>query len=327
MKIGEYLMVGKKLIGLCIAALLVSQTAMAYNAGASGRIMNEVSIEPTNSADCIGGPEGSDCVSSDPGYLPYEDTYAKCEIILSKNELAKEAKTQKEIDALYEKINALYEKINEKSAKLPQHLNDTCMEQVNREQLKKSCKLTDADLEEMDRINAEMNALYGKLSGADDTQTWDEINRLGEKLSNMYSNCVYQNVDSWDVPGDDPYAKCEIILSKEEQKKEDKLQKEIDALYEQVNALYEKVNEKSEQLPAHYDQKCIEQVDREMLKERCNLTDDDLAKIDSIQSEINALYENLNGASDESTWKEINRKGEEINEISACVYGPVLYKL
>jgi hypothetical protein len=123
------------------------------------------------------------------------------------------------------------------------------------------------------------------------------------------------------------YSSCEITLSKAEFKKEKKLQQEIDALYKQIDDIYAKINEKSEQLPQHYDQECIEQVDREMLKERCNLTDEELAKIETIQSEINALYANLQGANDDNTWEEINRKGEEINSISACVYGPMLYTL
>ncbi len=208
------MMVGKKLIGLCIAAFLVSQIATAYNssgsadtsAGASGRVMG-LSNEQS-SVDCIGNSSnGLDCavtpnadipihptpyigIAIDPVIPSYEDPYAKCEINLSEKELANEAELQREIDALYEQINALYEKINEKSSELPQHYNQSCMMQVDRENLKERCNLTDGDLAKMDELQAEINALYEKLGGADDEKTWEEINAKQEELSNI-STCVY----------------------------------------------------------------------------------------------------------------------------------------
>ena len=219
MKIDEYMMVGKKLIGLCIAAFLVSQIVAAYNGGASGRVMG-LSNEQ-NGVDCIGGSNGLDCaitsgvgvpvapalppapdagmlvhptpyvsISIAPDLPSYEDPYAKCQINLSEKELANEAELQKEIDALYEQINALYDKINEKTSQLPQHYNQSCMTQVDRDNLKERCNLTDDDLARMDEIQAEINALYEKLGGADDEKTWEEINQKEQELSNI-STCVY----------------------------------------------------------------------------------------------------------------------------------------
>ncbi len=351
-------MVGKKLLGLCIAALLVSQMAAALNgdasADASGRIMRGVSNEQTNGVDCIGGPTGMDCAitpgartttapvlpsTPDTGILiaptpdvgiqvpvdfpPYEDPYAKCEITLSEKELAKEAKLQKEIDALNEQINALYEKINEKTGQMPQHYDQECMTRVDRDNLKKTCNLTDADMDKIDRIQAELNTLYAKLGEANDEKIWEEINKKNEELSSLFSMCTYEENPSYAYPSyEDIYAKCEIALSEKELKNEEKLQKEIDALYEQINALYEKINEKTGQMPQHYDQECMTQVDCDNMKERCNLTDADLDKMERIQAELNALYEKLGGTDDTKIWEEINQKEGELSGISTCAYGP-----
>lgn len=226
MKNGEYITVGKKLIGLCIAALLVSQMVAAYNSYASGGIGGGSSNEKMNGLDCVGNSSnGLDCAATpDPGtpfaqvltsssnvgipihptpyigipfspdFPVYEDPYAKCEINLSEKELANEEKLQKEIDAIYEQINALYEKINEKSSQLPQHYNQTCMTQVDRDNMKARCNLTDDDLAKMDSIQAEINALYGKLGGADDENIWEEINNKEEDLRGI-SACIYGPIE------------------------------------------------------------------------------------------------------------------------------------
>jgi len=178
-------------------------------------------------------------------------------------------------------------------------------------------------MEKVDRLQSELNELYQTLGSGDEESTWDGINKKQDELNNLLV-CDYSGPY---LQYEEMYSSCEIELSNAELKKEARVQAEIDALNKQIEELYAKINEKSEQLPQHYDQKCIEEVDREMLKERCNLTDGELEKIESIQSEINALYANLQGASDENTWEEINRKGEGINSISACVYVPVLYNL
>jgi uncharacterized coiled-coil protein SlyX len=230
MKKGEYITVGKKMIGLCIAAFLVSQMAAAYNSNASadtsGRISRALSNGEINGLDCIGNSSnGLDCATTpDPGtpfaqvitsssnvgipihptpyigipfspdFPVYEDPYAKCEINLSEKELANEEKLQKEIDAIYEQINALYEKINEKSSQMPQHYDQTCMTQVDRDNMKARCNLTDDDLAKMDRVQAELNALYEKLGGTDDEKIWEEINNKEEELRGI-SACIYGPIE------------------------------------------------------------------------------------------------------------------------------------
>jgi hypothetical protein len=313
---------GGKLLMLCVAALLVSQAVTALEDDMTAPVPALYTA-----SDCIGpSANGFDCViptiePNEPEFPVYVDPYQKCEINLSKAELKKEEKLQSEIDALYEKVNSLYEKLWPKYEQLPNHFDQKCIEQIDRETMKKQCNLTDEGMEKVDALQSELNDLYQMLGSGDDERIWEEINKKQEELNNLLV-CDYSGPY---LPYEEMYSSCAIKLSKAELTKEARVQAEIDALSKQIDELYAKVNEKSEQLPAHYDQECIEQVDREMLKERCNLSDDELAKIDSIQSEINALYANLKGADDDSTWEEINRKGEDINAISTCVYGPMVY--
>jgi hypothetical protein len=315
---------GGKLVLLCIAALLAAHAVTALDDD-----MKVPALYTASASDCIGpGANGLDCMipvpePNEPEFPVYVDPYQKCEINLSKAELKKEEKLQKEIDALYEKVNGLYEKLWPKYEQLPNHFDQKCIEQIDRETMKKQCNLTDEGMKKVDALQSELNVLYQKLGSGDDERVWEEINNKQEKLNNLLV-CDYS--DPY-LPYEEMYSSCEIKLTRAELKKEARVQAEIDALNKQIEELYAKVNKKSEQLPAHYDQKCIEQVDSEMLKERCNLTDDELAKIEKLQSEINALYANLQGANDDKTWEEINKKGEEINAISTCVNGPMMYTL
>jgi hypothetical protein len=328
MKNNGWLKTGEKLVLLCIAALLVSQAVTAFgNDVPSPR--PPMALNEAGTSDCLGeGANGLDCVipSVEPNsseFPVYVDPYQKCEINLSKSELKKEEKLQNDIDALYEKVNGLYEKLWPKYEQLPNHFDQTCIEQIDRENMMKQCNLTDESIKRVDTLQSELNALYQKLGNGDDERTWEEINQKQEELNNLLV-CDYSGPF---LPYEEMYSGCELKLTKAELNKEARVQAEIDALSKQIDDLYTKINEKSAQLPQHYDQKCIEEVDREMLKERCNLSDDELAKIEAIQSEINALYSNLQGANDDNTWEEINRKGEEINAISSCVNGPMMYTL
>jgi len=317
---------GGKLIMLCIAALLVSQAVTAF--GNDMRIPSPrplMALNEVGTSDCIGpSANGLDCVipTVEPNsseFPVYVDVYQKCEINLSKAELKKEEKLQTEIDALYEKVNGLYEKLSPKYEQLPNHYDQKCIEKVDRETMMKQCNLTDDGMKRVDALQSELNALYQNLGNGDDEKTWGEINQKQEELNDLLV-CDYSGPF---LPYEELYSSCELKLTKAELKKEARVQAEIDALSKQIDDLYTKVNEKSAQLPQHYDQKCMEEVDREMLKERCNLSDDELVKIEAIQSEINALYTNLKGTNDDNTWEEINRKGEEINAISTCVNGPI----
>ena len=318
---------GGKLIMLCIAALLVSQAATAF--GNDMRIPSPrppMALNEAGTSDCLGeGANGLDCTNepNSSEFPVYVDVYQRCEINLSKAELKKEEKLQNDIDALYEKVNGLYEKLSPKYGQLPNHYDQKCIEKIDRETMMKQCNLTDDGMKRVDALQSELNTLYQKLGNANDEKTWEEINQKQEELNGLLV-CDYSGPF---LPYEELYSSCELKLTKAELKKEARVQAEIDALSKQIDDLYVKINDKSGQLPAHYDQKCIEQVDREMLKEQCNLTDDDLARIDYIQSEMNALYANLKGADDDNTWEEINRKGEEINAISTCVNGPMMYIL